>query len=118
MECAVDIQHYNLILQEDRVYVFLDGLDDRLDKTVEQAYAHVRREALRQSIMITGSADGVFGVVLAPKGLRLGSSAHPPTMHNGKHKSRASSDSLKCSHRGNSRHTHDTCFKLHGYPNW
>ncbi|KAJ0045362.1 hypothetical protein Pint_05392 [Pistacia integerrima] len=32
MECAVDIQHYNLILQEDKVYVFLDGLDDRLDK--------------------------------------------------------------------------------------
>ncbi|KAL6323413.1 hypothetical protein AAG906_038982 [Vitis piasezkii] len=68
MECAVDIHNYNLLLQEDRVYVFLDGLDDRLDKirgdvlqlrpfpTVEQAYAHVRREALRQSVMITGSA--------------------------------------------------------------
>jgi len=54
MDCAVDIQKYNLILQEDRVYTFLDGLDDRLDKTmsdalqlkpfptVEQAYAHVR----------------------------------------------------------------------------
>jgi hypothetical protein len=54
MDCAVDIQKYNLILQEDRVYTFLNGLDDRLDKTmsdvlqlkpfptVEQAYAHVR----------------------------------------------------------------------------
>ncbi|KAJ0048821.1 hypothetical protein Pint_15647 [Pistacia integerrima] len=130
MECAVDIQHYNLILQEDRVYVFLDGLDDRLDKirgdvlqlrpfpTVEQEYAHVRREALRQSVMITGSADGVSGAVLATKGLRLGSLAHPPTMHNGKHKSHASSNGLKCSHCGNSRHTRDTCFKLHGYPDW
>ncbi|KAJ0045363.1 hypothetical protein Pint_05391 [Pistacia integerrima] len=68
--------------------------------------------------MIIGSADGVSGAVLATKGLRLGSSAHPPTMHNGKHKSRASSDGLKCSHCGNSRHTRDTCFKLHGYPDW
>jgi len=59
MECAVDIHKYNTIIQEDRVYVFLDGLDNRLDKirgdvlqlrpfpTVEQAYAHVRREASR-----------------------------------------------------------------------
>ncbi|KAJ0098586.1 hypothetical protein Patl1_19942 [Pistacia atlantica] len=63
--------------------------------TVEQTYAHVRREAIRQSVMITGSIDGVSGAVLATKGLRLGSSAHPPTMHNGKHKSRASSEGLK-----------------------
>ncbi|KAK6923031.1 Retrotransposon Copia-like, N-terminal [Dillenia turbinata] len=51
MECAIDIQHYNNLLKEERVYIFLDGLDDRLDKiradvlqtqpfpTVEQAYA-------------------------------------------------------------------------------
>ena len=59
MECAIDIQKYNSILQEDRVYTFLYGLDDRLDKTrsdvlqlkpfliVEQAYAFVRREDVR-----------------------------------------------------------------------
>ena len=32
MNYATDIQKYNTILQEDRVYIFLDGLDDRLDK--------------------------------------------------------------------------------------
>jgi len=32
MVCQIDIQKYNPIIQEDRVYVFLDGLDDRLDK--------------------------------------------------------------------------------------
>lgn len=31
MTCQVDIQHYNTLVQEERVYVFLDGLDDRLD---------------------------------------------------------------------------------------
>ncbi|KAF2306639.1 hypothetical protein GH714_019993 [Hevea brasiliensis] len=56
MECATDIQKYNSLLQEERVYIFLDGLDDRLDNirshvlqlkpfpTIEQAYAYVRRE--------------------------------------------------------------------------
>ncbi|RVW24901.1 hypothetical protein CK203_079484 [Vitis vinifera] len=130
MECAVDIHNYNLLLQEDRVYVFLDGLDDRLDKirgdvlqlrpfpTVEQAYAHVHRKALRQSVMITSSADAVSGAVLATKGLKLGFSVQPPTVHNGRPKSRTSSEGLKCSHCGNSKHTRDTCFKLHGYPDW
>jgi len=28
MKCAIDIQSYNSILQEERVYTFLDGLDD------------------------------------------------------------------------------------------
>ncbi|RVW48565.1 hypothetical protein CK203_088438 [Vitis vinifera] len=53
MEYDIDIQKYNSVLQEDRVYTFLDELDDRLDKiradvlqiqpfpTVEQAYAQV-----------------------------------------------------------------------------
>jgi hypothetical protein len=31
MECPADIHHYNALLQEDRVYTFLDGIDDRLD---------------------------------------------------------------------------------------
>lgn len=66
MECALDIQQYNSLLQEERVYVFLDGLDDRLDNirsdvlqlkpfpTIEQAYAYVRREDTRQTVMISG----------------------------------------------------------------
>ena len=32
MNYAIDIQKYNTILQEDRVYIFLNGLDDWLDK--------------------------------------------------------------------------------------
>ncbi|RVW32400.1 hypothetical protein CK203_117101 [Vitis vinifera] len=59
MISGVVLLKYNSILQEDRVYTFLYGLDDRLDKTrsdvlqlkpfliVEQAYAFVRREDVR-----------------------------------------------------------------------
>lgn len=69
MECTADIHHYNKLIQEERVYTFLDGLDDKLDHirsdvlqlypfpTVEQAYAHVRRETNRQAVMVAGSGD-------------------------------------------------------------
>ena len=120
MECSVDIQHYNRITQEDRVYVFLDGLDDRLDKiradvlqlkpfpSVEQAYAHVRREAIRQQVMTSHNTDGIPGAVLASKGLMLNKTT----------KTRTTNDGRKCSHCGNQKHTRENCFQLHGYPDW
>ncbi|KAL4596177.1 hypothetical protein ACB092_12G145500 [Castanea dentata] len=82
MNCATDIQKYNTILQEDRVYIFLDGLDDRLDKIrsdvlqirpfpiVEQAYAHVRREEIWQAVMLMGI--DTTGAIMASKGFKMG----------------------------------------------
>ena len=84
MKCVIDIKSYNSMLQEERVYIFLDGLDDRLDlvqsdvlrlkpfPSIEQAYAHVRREDLRQSVMISGAKVVTSGAVMATKGLRSG----------------------------------------------
>ncbi|KAI5384189.1 hypothetical protein KIW84_071265 [Lathyrus oleraceus] len=124
MTCQVDIQHCNTFIQEERVYVFLDGLDDRLDNiksdvlqmkpfpTVEQAYAHVRREALRQAVM-TDNSNELSGAVLASKGLKLHSSK---ILSQSKHKE--PSNGTKCSHCGGNKHTSETCFKLHGYPDW
>ncbi|KAJ8639112.1 hypothetical protein MRB53_015806 [Persea americana] len=132
MECPIDIHHYNSLVQEDRVYAFLDGLDDLLDHirsdvlqikpfpTVEQAYAHVRREALRQSVMTRSSPVDIPGAGLASKSLKHGSQSL--SLHGGKSgsnsKSRAPSDSTKFSHCGGAKNTRDTCFKLHGYPDW
>jgi hypothetical protein len=77
MKCKADIQSYNSILQEDRVYTFLNGLDDRLDKvrgvmlqiqpfpTVEQTYEYVRREELRQVVMLTNEGCTPSGVILS-----------------------------------------------------
>lgn len=101
-----------------RVYVFLDGLDDRLGKVrsdvlqlqpfpiVEQAYAHVRREDIRQAVMTSGS-DIAPGAVMASKGFKPG-----------KPKSKRQSDGGKCTHCGYMRRTRETCLKLHGYPEW
>jgi hypothetical protein len=100
MECVVDIQHYNDLIQEDRVYVFLDGLDDRLDKikgdilqmrlfpTIEQAYAHIRRESVRQAVMISGDSTDTPGAILEAKGVKHGqsnpSSSRVLSLNNGK----------------------------------
>ena len=120
MKCAIDIQSYNSILQEERVYTFLDGLDDRLDHvrsdvlrlkpfpSIEQAYAHIRREDLRQSVMISGAETVASGAVMAIKGVKSGSSS----------RSKGHSSGNKCTHCGSTKHARETCFKLHGYPDW
>lgn len=131
MECPKDIQQFNSLLQEERVYIFLDGLDDRLDNirsdilqlkpfpTIEQAYAHVRREDTRQTVMTSGAENITSDAVMATKGSKFG---QLPTLVAGKNnsfsKSKGLSDGGRCTHCGNVRHTRDTCFKLHGYPEW
>ena len=37
---------------------------------------------------------------------------------NSSFKTKPPSDGMKCTHCGNTKHTRDTCFKLHGYPDW
>lgn len=130
MKCDDDIQKYNSLLQEDRVYTFLDGLDDRLDKirsdvlqtqplpTVEQAYAQVRREDLRQSVMMTHE-DTVSGSAMISRG---GQKPQRPISFrapsNGKSITKSLGGEGGCTHCGNMKHTKETCFKLHGYPDW
>jgi hypothetical protein len=64
MKHTVDIEKYNSIVKEDRVYLFLDGLDDHLDSiraevirmdpfpTIEEAFSRIRQEEIRQSVML------------------------------------------------------------------
>ncbi|KAK6911986.1 hypothetical protein RJ641_024079 [Dillenia turbinata] len=82
MQCAMDIQKYNSILQEERVYIFLDGLDDRLDNirsdvlrlkpfpTIERAYAYVQREGTRQTVMTSSMENASNGAIMATKGVK------------------------------------------------
>ncbi|KAK6947280.1 hypothetical protein RJ641_000753 [Dillenia turbinata] len=119
-------------------------LDDKLDKirsdvfqlqpfpTVEQAYAYVRREDIRQSVMLSQS-DNVTAAAMISKGTKTipqlqmtfqpmkqgsfttgGGKPNAPT----KAKGQVENGGGSYSHCGNSKHTRETCFKLHGYPNW
>ena len=129
MKCAIDIKSYNSMLQEERVYIFLDGLDDRLDlvqsdvlrlkpfPSIEQAYAHVRMEDLRQSVMISGAEVVTNGAVMATKGVRSGQS-QTLLKAGSSSRSRGHFDGNKCTHCGSTKHTWETCFKVHGYPDW
>lgn len=130
MTCEEDIRIYNTTVQEDRVYTFLDGLDDRLDNiradilrmqpfpTIEQAYAEVRKENQRQTVKLTKEDTG-SSLAMMSKG---GQKSVPPQaelrLANGGKKSKTSSEAGGCTHCGNPKHTKDNCFKLHGYPEW
>ncbi|KAJ8630065.1 hypothetical protein MRB53_023388 [Persea americana] len=110
-----------------RVYIFLDGLDDRLDNvrsavlqlkpfpTVEQAYAHIRREDIRQSVMALGAKAAASGAVMATKGVKSAQS-HTLVKSGSSSRSKGQSDGNKCTHCGSTKHSRETYFKLHGYP--
>ena len=76
---------------------------------------------------MASGADTTPGAVMASKGVKTGQSQVPSkmgslTLSSGKSnppsKSKVQSNGGKCTHCGNTRHTHETCFKLHGYPDW
>ncbi|GAV73213.1 UBN2_3 domain-containing protein, partial [Cephalotus follicularis] len=138
MVCAADIEKYNLTIQEDRVYLFLDGLDDRLDNvradvlqmqpfpTVEQAYARVRREELRQAVMLS-NPDSTHAAAMTLKGVQTDSRQIPTlqlskpgeSFDDGRNRTAQKTKITKesgCTKCGNPRHTIETCFQVHGYP--
>ena len=67
MKCAEDITLFNSFIQQQRLYQFLAGVNDSLDKekrdilnldplpTIDAAYATIRREIARRGIM-TGNS--------------------------------------------------------------
>ncbi|KAL3510952.1 hypothetical protein ACH5RR_030353 [Cinchona calisaya] len=136
MKTDKDIHTYNQIIQEERLYIFLDGLDDKLDATrrdilnthpipsLAEAYAMVRREIRRQTVMNDGGIPDQMagGVGLAMKS-RSDSQSSPreffsasPWNKSGNNKRNANAQ--KCEHCGGSKHTKETCFKIYGFPEW
>lgn len=109
MGCPADIEKLRKRTGEERVYVFLAGLDHNLDQvsarvlaaspmpSLEEAYAQVRREAQRQVTM--GLEDNLEASAMAV------------------HKNNTR-PTLFCTHCNSSKHTVDVCWKKHGYPEW
>ncbi|KAL6349124.1 hypothetical protein AAG906_033780 [Vitis piasezkii] len=107
------IEKYYNDLQELWRNRFSDVLQLKPFPTVEQAYAFVRRGDVRQTVMIS-SADTTPGATPPKPGALSLSSGKS----NSSSKTKTPSDGMKCTHCGNSIHTRDTCFKLHGYLDW
>ena len=115
-----DILTYNQLIQQNRLYQFLVGINETFDKdrrdlllldplpAMEEAYASIRREIMRRGIMKkepssdleSSGTSGVFAV----KGRT--SQREVDKSH------------LKCTHCGGMRHTKNECFKLVGYLEW
>ena len=118
-----DITFFNTYIQTQRLYQFLVGIDDSLDKehrdllnqvplpTLDMAYAAIRRKISRHGIMVDSSSLGQNR-----SEIDCGLIAH--------HRSekwplwREDRTNLKCNHCGGSKHTKDGCFKLIGYLDW
>jgi len=69
--------------------------------------------------MTSGAENTTSGAVMATKGSKFDQlPIWVAKKHNSVLKLKGPSDGGKCRHCGNVIHTHDTCFKLHGYPEW
>lgn len=109
MGCPTDIEKLRKRTGDDRVYVFLAGLDHNLDQvsarilatspipSLEEAYSQVRREAQRQTTM--GLEDHHEDSAMAFQ----------------KNNTR---QTLFCTHCNSTKHTVNVCWKKHGYPEW
>ena len=111
MECTPDIERYTTMVNSQRLYVFLVGLDSHLDgvcgrvlattplPNLQVAYAIVYAEANRQDAML--GITSKEGVVMSIRK----SSARPDPKKGVR----------KCTHCIGDNHVIDSCFKLHGY---
>ncbi|XP_073221085.1 uncharacterized protein [Cicer arietinum] len=103
MECTKYVEKYNDMINSQRVYIFLAGLDSHLDgvrgrilattplPNVQSIYATVCAEANRQDVMLSGEYSNRSAFVVKK---------YP--------------NKKICK----SNHVMETCFKLHGYPEW
>ncbi|XP_068328596.1 uncharacterized protein [Pyrus communis] len=90
LKCADDVAARETEISEERLYDFLAGLDPHLD--------HVRSQVLTQTPL--PSVRAAYALVNAEAS---GSKV---------------TDTRKCTYCDKDKHTRDTCFKLHGYPDW
>uniref|UniRef100_A0A3Q7F038 GAG-pre-integrase domain-containing protein n=1 Tax=Solanum lycopersicum TaxID=4081 RepID=A0A3Q7F038_SOLLC len=129
MKCAEDITLFNSFIQRQRLYQFLAGVNDSLDKekrdilnldplpTIDAAYATIRREISRRGIM-TGNSSLERGPSEIGSGLVTQRRSDSSFSRSDSSFRREDKTHLKCSHCGGTKHTKEGCFKLIGYPEW
>lgn len=136
MQGTIDIQKYNSIIQKDRVYIFLDGLDDQLDNIlsdvlqlkpfsmVVQVNTHVQWEDVWQTV-ITLCTNSIPDIIMTSKGIKTGqwntqSKTGSPSLRNGQNSRLDLMLNLMARnvHCGNTEHIREICSKLHVFQDW
>ncbi|XP_028088711.1 uncharacterized protein LOC114289243 [Camellia sinensis] len=118
--CTVDSVSYRKFLAQERVFKFLEGLNVEFDPirnrvlgmdvlpSLQVAFAYVQNEESHHSAMLPPTSIDRSTLLSAPS--RDGASLPLPSSHpSGK-------DNLFCDYCRRPRHTHETCWKLHGTP--
>ncbi|KAJ1408401.1 Gag-polypeptide of LTR copia-type, partial [Sesbania bispinosa] len=114
--CTEDKKKYKELVEKDRIYKFLLGLNIELDevwgrilgtkplKTIREVFSEVRREESRRKVMLGKSsvAPSIEGSAMAARGNR-------PRPSQKKNRPR-------CDHCKKLGHTKDTCWIIHGRP--
>ncbi|XP_071698901.1 uncharacterized protein [Rutidosis leptorrhynchoides] len=137
MENQNDIIKYNNIRCEQKLFQFLNALDNKHDNikrellrivplpTVEGAYATIRKENAHQNIFLNKSVDtshsGIVYGLLAPSLHPKESDGHGLIARNQRRSNYTSlkdKDNLLCTKYGMKRHTIEQCFKKIEYPEW
>jgi len=125
MMCSADLRTRQEEIKKDRIYDFLAGLDEVFDSvrndllriksipSIEECFNTVRREAQRQVTML-GTKNTSEGSSMA----MISKTTTSSNLRTLRAVEEAEKDKLRCSHCNGSRHTRDTCFEIHGYPEW
>ncbi|XP_073265279.1 uncharacterized protein [Populus alba] len=126
MICAADLRTRQEEIQKDRIYDFLTGLDEVFDSirsdllrkksvpSIEECFNTIRREAQRQVTMLGAKNTGEGSSIAM-----ISKSTTPSNLRTLRAINKAEKDKLRCSHcNGKSAIPRDTCFEIHGYPDW
>ena len=125
MKDPEDVAAYRGAIDRLRVHIFLAGLDGVFEQVrgeilrkdpipdLEECYALVRREAVRQATL-KGDLNNpdVSAMVAKQRPLQKGQDRST------NNRSGVDKSNLKCSHCNKTGHTKSRCFELVGYPEW
>ncbi|XP_043809433.1 uncharacterized protein LOC122722509 [Manihot esculenta] len=112
-DCTGDTVKFQRMIEKERVYDFLAGLNNEYDPirvqvlgrnpfpSLQEAHAHVQQEESRRHAMLYTAPVEKAGLTTSL------STPQPPT---------SEKDQLHCDYCGKPRHTKETCWKLHGRP--
>ncbi|GAV61121.1 hypothetical protein CFOL_v3_04649, partial [Cephalotus follicularis] len=111
--CPVNITKFQNWVDKEHVFDFLAGLTLEYDQTrsqilgrdlflsLRQVYAYVQKEESRRIAMMLSNTQDTSTLVANPTR---------------KAKETMGRDQIKCDHCGKTRHTKETCCKVHGRP--
>ncbi|XP_071920664.1 uncharacterized protein [Coffea arabica] len=123
-----DFQHHKKTVEDSRIFKFLAGLNVEFDEvrgriigrqplpSIGEVFSEVRREESRRNVMLGKKGPGI---AVEGSALEVASSFKTSTYQRRTGEKSSEKSQVWCDYCNKTRHTRDTCWKLHGKPpNW